>query len=258
MYDLYNIIIFRCPQKKVQTVAATSSSNAGIMIRSKAYFKPTKFPRNARQVSFWTTSPPNSTRRGARGYAGSGTRPTRPNYDVLKHAPKERANVRLPIIINGAGPAGLLLANGLQNAKIPFEICERYRHDLPGPRRHHISLLSKQVLSPLRDFLKCPSLQHLLPHIVTAGPKPRPVWRFDHLIHTEALLKLLRRNVPVNYGYDLQYGGISGRESVVTSQYVAGQTVRTFRGSLLVGADGIFSAGKGLLCCTPMSLKPVI
>ena len=171
------------------------------MIRSKAYVKPRKIPRIGRQLVFWTTSPQKITYRGARG---SATRPTRPDYDILKNVPEERAHVRLPIIINGAGPAGLLLANGLQNAKIPFEICEVHRHDLPGPRRHHIALLSKQVLSPLREFLKSPSLQHLLPDIVTAGPKTRAFWRCDHLIHTEALLKLLRRNIPVNYGYDFQ------------------------------------------------------
>ena len=62
-------------------------------------------------MSFLSRSPLGSTSRGARGYAGSVTRPTRPNYDVLKNVPEERAHVRLPIIINGAGPAGLLLAN---------------------------------------------------------------------------------------------------------------------------------------------------
>ncbi len=50
--------------------------------------------------------------------------------DFASTAPKERRHVRLPTLINGAGPAGLVLAIGLKNAKIPFEIYERHRYDL--------------------------------------------------------------------------------------------------------------------------------
>lgn len=57
-------------------------------------------------------------------------------------------------------------------------------------------------------------------------------------------MERLRRRVRVNYGFMLEYQGISCRESVVTSRYAHGQTVRTFEGSLLVGADGTFSAGR--------------
>lgn len=171
--------------------------------------------------------------------------PIRSRYRFHKIAPKERAHVRLPIIINGAGPAGLVLANGLQNAIIPFEICERHRHDLPSrPYRTHSSILSEQVLNPLRKFLNYQSFEQLLTPLVIAGSKSRKDRRCDHVINTEALLKALRRNVRVNYGHELLRSGISCRESVVTSQYIAGQTVRTFRGSLLVGADGLFSAGR--------------
>ncbi|CAF9923772.1 MAG: hypothetical protein ALECFALPRED_002543 [Alectoria fallacina] len=46
----------------------------------------------------------------------------------------------------------------------------------------------------------------------------------------------------VNYGFRLEHESISCLESVVTSRHDFGDKVRTFEGSLLVGADGIFSA----------------
>lgn len=48
----------------------------------------------------------------------------------------------------------------------------------------------------------------------------------------------------VNYGFRLEHESISCLESVVTSRHDFGDKVRTFEGSLLVGADGIFSAGR--------------
>jgi len=56
-------------------------------------------------------------------------------------------------------------------------------------------------------------------------------------------MEMLRQHVPVHYGFKLEREGISSLASVITSNYITGQTVRTFQGSLLVGADGKFSAG---------------
>lgn len=57
-------------------------------------------------------------------------------------------------------------------------------------------------------------------------------------------MELLRRQVRVNYGFSLEHEGISCLESVITSRYRVRETIRTFQGSLLVGADGMFSAGR--------------
>lgn len=168
------------------------------------------------------------------------------NYNFTRITPRERRPVRQPIIINGAGPAGLILAIGLQNARIPFEICETHRHDLHSrPRRNHVSILSSELLRPLREILRFPSYKSFLKEIAlnppATGVKAR---RHDYSINTEVLMQLLRRQVRVNYGFRLEHEGISCLESVITSRYLVGETIRTFEGSLLVGADGIFSAGR--------------
>ena len=201
------------------------------MSRLNAYIKP--FPRAVHHCLFSTKTSLN--------------RPTRTttSYDFAKSAPKERAHVRLPIVINGAGPAGLMLAIGLKNARIPFEICERQRHDLPSKlRRNNASLLLANVFNPLKKFLNAPDYESFLSEIAIPQSTSKGNMKCDQRIYTEAFLDLLRREVPVNYGYKLQHDGISCLESVVTSKYIAGQTVRTLQGSLLVGADGKFSAGE--------------
>ena len=168
------------------------------------------------------------------------------NYDFASTTPTQRAYIRQPIIINGAGPAGLILAIGLKNAKIPFEICETHRHDLPSrPRRNHVSILSSDILKPLRDFLRVPTFRSFLDEVALNPPQPGlDARRHDHSITTESWMELLRRQVRVNYGFRLEPEGISCLESVVTSQYRVGEAIRTLQGSLLVGADGIFSAGR--------------
>ena len=66
----------------------------------------------------------------------------------------------------------------------------------------------------------------------------------DYPINTESLLQLLKRQVRVNRGFRLEHEGISCSEGVVTSRYNSGDKVRTFEGSLLVNAEGMFSAGR--------------
>lgn len=180
------------------------------------------------------------------------------NYDFASTAPAERAYVRRPIIINGAGPAGLILAIGLKNARIPFEICESHRHELPSRlRRNHVSILMSDVFEPLRQFLRVPNSKSFLDEVALNPPKSgRLVARRydDYHISTESLMKLLRRQVRVNYGFRLEHEGISCSESVVTSRYNFGDSIRTFEGSLLVGADGMFSAGRVNRCTRSLSL----
>lgn len=158
---------------------------------------------------------------------------------------RTRAHVRLPIIMNGAGPAGLILAIGLQNANIPFEICETQRHDLPSKRRsNQVSLLERTTLAPLKKFLKDLSYESILDNVRVNTFPTRLEARGDAVhIKTEALLAMLRRYVSVNYGFHLENQGISCLESVISSQYAVGQNLKTFEGSLLVGADGTHSAG---------------
>lgn len=168
------------------------------------------------------------------------------NFDFARTTPTHRTTVRQPIIINGAGPAGLILAIGLKNAGIPFEICESHRHDLhSGPRRNHVSILSSQLLRPLREFLRFPNYKSLLKQFALDPPASRDdAKRHDHSINTEVFMQLLRRQVRVNYGFRLERDGISCLESTVTSRYLVGETIKILEGSLLVGADGTFSAGR--------------
>ena len=171
------------------------------------------------------------------------------NLESWITSPMKWTRVRDPIIINGAGPAGLMLAIGLQRANIPFEICESHRHDLPSkPRRNHMSQLSRGIVQYLKALLQAKTYQSFLRRIVL-DPEAIPTdpWYHDHNIYTEALMELLREQVPVNYGFRLERSGISCLESVVTSEYHVGKTIRTFQGSLLVGADGIFSTGKSTI-----------
>lgn len=166
------------------------------------------------------------------------------DHGFASTAPKERRHVRLPTLINGAGPAGLVLAIGLKNAKIPFEICERHRYDLQSmPRRTHVSMLSRYILKPLKDFLRAQTYQSILNDDIALSPLPPGAGdarKHDHSNHTESFMEMLRQHVPVHYGFKLEREGISSLESVITSNYITGQTVRTFQGSLLVGADGNF------------------
>lgn len=172
-------------------------------------------------------------------------------YDFASTMPSERKRVRLPIVINGAGPAGLLLAIGLKNAKIPFEICEKRGHDMKSRgERNHISLLSRDMRKPLKDFLKVENYMSFLKRVALNPSKiGLDARKYDQVIHNESLLGVFREHVKVNYGYRLESEGISSLESVITPKYIVGANIRTFPGSLLVGADGIFSAGKA---CTPL------
>ena len=166
-----------------------------------------------------------------------------------------RAKVRLPIIINGAGPSGLTLAIGLKNAGIPFEIFETLRHDLGKQRqrdllqfqrRDYISYLQDAILRPLRDSLGFPTVKSLLSRIQLFGRQTSEMRRmtYDHPIHTESFLDILRQQVKVHYGFRLESEGISCLESVNSADYIHGQAIKVFEGSLLVGADGLMSSGK--------------
>lgn len=164
------------------------------------------------------------------------------DHDFARTAPKERKNKRLPIIINGAGPAGLILAIGLKNANIPFEICET--HDLlTRPRRNYPSLLADGLLVPLRKFLGYQTHGSLLQSIAVSPSTVLDTKGNGYLVNTHSLMELLGRDVKVNYGFRLEREGISCLGSVVKTEYVTGKTTNTLEGSLLVGADGNFSAG---------------
>ncbi|KAL8640382.1 MAG: hypothetical protein Q9226_008756, partial [Calogaya cf. arnoldii] len=147
------------------------------------------------------------------------------NWDYTNRALKADERVRLPIIINGVGPAGLILAIGLKNANIPFHICERHRHDLDlKSRRNHMSQLSAKVLKPLRHFLQVHHYASILDEIRITPRKPGvdPL-KQDHAIYTESLMEILRRQVNVNYGFKLEKEGISWRESFIDAEYITGK-----------------------------------
>ena len=105
-----------------------------------------------------------------RGWSAKKTGFAGPDYDFSRSAPRERSRKRLPIIINGASSAGLVLAIGLQNARIPFEICEQNSHDLRSRlRRNHASMLERNLLLLLKKFL---GLQNYEPMFQKIMPKP--------------------------------------------------------------------------------------
>ena len=153
---------------------------------------------------------------------------------------------RLPIIINGAGPAGLILAIRLKNAKIPFEIFEKEEQDLLSKRlrRNHVSYLGPRDLSILRKLLSFSTEQRLLQKIANHFSENVSESSKGVSISFEALMQLLRKQVDVHYGHTLERHAISCRANVMNPQYATRELVRTFRGCLIVGADGKFSAGR--------------
>ena len=101
-------------------------------------------------------------------------------------------------------------------------------------------------MKPLKELLQVKDYKSALNRMwvapLGAGLDPR---RYDHLIHTETLLEVLMENFDVHYGLWLESEGMSYRESTMTSRYTTNRhKIRTFRGSLIAGADGMFSAGK--------------
>ena len=160
-----------------------------------------------------------------------------------------RARVRLPIIINGAGPAGLILAIYLKNANIPFEIFEKEEQNLASRkvRRNYVSHLSPDSIHILKKLLNFSTKQELLQEVQRMSInrlRTSSDIRRGTRVYTESLLLLLRQQVHVHYGHTLEHQAISCRESVITSQYVRGNLIQTFRACLIVGADGKFSAGR--------------
>ena len=182
---------------------------------------------------------------GYGGFSFAGIRVRDFNSDLAETARHRRKKIRLPIIINGAGPAGLTLAIGLKKAQIPFEICESKRYDLPSrQRRNHVAILSQRNLDILSRLLQTPDSKLLSSMVIFEQAKAPDNVNIDQPIHTEALMEILRHQTPVHYGFRLEKEGISCLESVVTSRFREGEYLREFQGSLVVGADGIFSAGK--------------
>ena len=123
---------------------------------------------------------------------------------------------------------------------------ESHRHDLPPKlRRNHMSQLSSRIVRQLGGLLQAPTYPSFLRRIVL-DPDAIPTYpsQMAHNVYTEALMELLREQVRVNYGHRLERSGISCSERAVTANYNCDKVIRTFQGSLLVGADGIFSAGK--------------
>ena len=107
--------------------------------------------------------------------------------------PSSLYNPRLPIIINGAGPAGLILAVCLKNANIPFEIFENLEQDGQSKlRRNHVTHLNIGRLSILEKLLKFSTKKQMLRRISNRSIRHPSDSRKESFDHTEALMKLLR------------------------------------------------------------------
>ncbi len=178
-------------------------------------------------------------------------------------APQEH---QLPILIIGAGIAGLTLAQGLLRSSIPFLIFDRDTHissRSPGwAVTIHWALSSLQSCLPPNIFAKLKTAQvdpitgandngrFLFLDLKTAIPKflipPAPRLRLNRRRFRE----VLSEGVDVKWGKEIV--GFKETEDGVVVELKDGSTVK---GRLLVGADGANSKTRQILCPETWRLK---
>lgn len=142
---------------------------------------------------------------------------------------------KAPIIINGAGIAGLSLARVLQNANVPFEIFERHTKDSPLRTRRQVW------------FDWSPDLFPDLPQRLNIAFKNIARPRFGHnssRLRTQHFIGQLNQGIDVHWGHNLHQEGINIAGGAITPKYAHEKIIKIIKGSMLVGADGLFSTGK--------------
>ena len=162
-----------------------------------------------------------------------------------------------PVIIAGTGPGGLLLAQGLKKAKIPFRVFERdaalnmraqgYRFKLTNQGVEALmSILSPEHFALLKNT--CSTIQQmnfsgfnaLTAEPLKGGPGPPPRRQTqeplaaDRTVFRSVLFKGLEDNVTFSKEITAYYT----QEDGVLVKFTDGGSVE---GSLLVGADGSWS-----------------
>ncbi|ROV87825.1 hypothetical protein VMCG_10553 [Cytospora schulzeri] len=162
-----------------------------------------------------------------------------------------RVLLEAPILIIGAGVAGLTLAQGLRLRSVPFLIFERHAqsHDKQGHRlrisRDGQAALNS-VLSPeLQDLLRCTAAAkyHFAPRYVDARKldfaRPEPVDPVDSMPLDRTWLRMLASlELQDNIRYEKEFDSYEIVEGLVQVKFTDGSVAR---GQLLVGADGIKS-----------------
>lgn len=159
--------------------------------------------------------------------------------------------VEPPILIIGAGIAGLTLAQGLRLRSVPFRIFERHaRSHIKQGHRFRISrdgqAALNSVLSPqLQDLLRRTAAEryHFAPRYVGARKldfaRPEPVDPTDSMPLDRTWLRMLASlELEDAIGYEKEFDSYEIVEGLVQVRFTDGSVAR---GQLLVGADGIKS-----------------
>lgn len=162
-----------------------------------------------------------------------------------------------PVLIIGAGVAGLAIGQGLLQQKIPFKIFEANAHS--GTSQGHRFRLSREALGALHSLLPT-DLQDLLratqanpskiePRYVNAKtlefPKAKPVENLTSVpVDRSWLRSLLALGVERNIVYEKRFEKFEFEEDGVKVYFNGGTSVE---GRFLVGADGIKSHVRGQL-----------
>lgn len=163
----------------------------------------------------------------------------------------ESTLVQAPILIIGAGVAGLTLAQGLRLHSIPFRIFERQaRSHVKQGHRFRISREGQaalnSVLSPqLQDLLRRTTAERnqFAPRYVDARklefPKPVPADPADSMPLDRAFFRMLASlQLQDAIDYEKEFESYEVVDEHVQAKFTDGSVAR---GSLLIGADGIKS-----------------
>ncbi|KAF2759302.1 FAD/NAD(P)-binding domain-containing protein [Pseudovirgaria hyperparasitica] len=176
----------------------------------------------------------------------------------------------LPILIIGAGLAGLTLAQALRKQNIPFRIFERDASPTARPQGWAIalhSMLDELTTAMPPDVPSLDTTNHLLPlpqhtaqmalyspsgtkHIVESTPSHKII-----RANRAKLTQLLRTHIPVEYAKHLVSISEAPGAASVTAHFADGTHAT---GRVIVGADGVGSKVRAhILPDTHPSLVPV-
>ncbi|XXH02050.1 hypothetical protein Hte_008415 [Hypoxylon texense] len=155
-----------------------------------------------------------------------------------------------PILIIGAGVAGLTLAQGLRLRSVPFRLFERYpRSRISQGHRFRISndgqtALESVLAPPLRDLFRSTAAegQRFEPRYVDPRKldfaKPTPVNPGSMPVDRTLVRMLTSLDIEDSIEYEKEFESYNIIDSQVQVKFTDGSTVC---GQLLVGADGLRS-----------------
>ncbi|KAJ8128012.1 hypothetical protein O1611_g5624 [Lasiodiplodia mahajangana] len=236
---VYLVVCFRALEEFSQAWENAKRNRDFLVLLQRNWESRSRMPNKNRRTSLNKTSVDFTGRKRARTSSNF----TDITYQTMAH--------QQPIIIIGAGVAGLTLAQGLRSRSVAFRLFER------RPRSHcsqgHRFRISEGGLSALNSVLS-PQLQSLFkdtaagknrfePRYVDAinlqYPKPTPVLQSESLpLDRTWVRQLLSLDLDDAIEYEKNFESYEIVDKEVHVQFTDGSVMR---GRMLVGADGIRS-----------------